>query len=56
MLILMKRFEIIARQDRIVYMLLVVTASIGLAWVLWRHQYVAAHDHPATPTTTAPAR
>ncbi len=51
----MKRFDIIARQDRVVYILLIVTAAVGLAWVLWRHQYVAAHDHPAPalPATTA---
>ena len=43
----MKRTEIILRQDRIVYILLVVTAAIGLTWVLWRHQHLLAHEQPA---------
>ncbi|MDO7884592.1 hypothetical protein [Hymenobacter cheonanensis] len=52
----MKRTEIILRQDRIVYTLLIVTAAIGLAWVLWRHQYLLARTShggalPATQAT-----
>jgi hypothetical protein len=52
----MKRTEIILRQDRIVYLLLIVTAAIGLAWVLWRHHYLLERDRhssalPATQTT-----
>lgn len=49
----MKRTDlltIVNRQNRIVYTLLVVSAVIGLAWVLWRHQYLAAqeaHKHAA---------
>ena len=35
---------IVNRQNRIVHVLLVVSAAIGLAWVLWRHQYLAAQD------------
>lgn len=53
----MKRTEIIIRQDRIVYTLLLVTAAIGLAWVLWRHQYLLARDNPhtsAVPAASAP--
>jgi hypothetical protein len=38
---------VINRQNRVVYTLLVVTAAIGLAWVLWRHQYLAGHSGPA---------
>ena len=52
----MKRTEILIRQDRIVYTLLLVTAAIGLAWVLWRHQYLLSHSRPgsgAAPTATA---
>jgi hypothetical protein len=48
---------IINRQNRVVYTLLVVSAAIGLAWVLWRHQYLAAHSGPApTAVPTAAAR
>ncbi|MGI4761939.1 MAG: hypothetical protein ACRYF0_14620 [Janthinobacterium lividum] len=48
----MKRTEILVRQDRIVYTLLIVTAVIGLAWVLWRHQYLLERTrHSAVPTT-----
>ena len=54
----MKRTEIILRQDRIVYILLVVTATIGLTWVLWRHQYLLTHGGQsapaALPAATAP--
>ncbi|GAB3635516.1 hypothetical protein GCM10027422_11060 [Hymenobacter arcticus] len=57
----MKRADLIAtiinRQNRVVYTLLVVTAAIGLAWVLWRHQYLAAHSSPASVAVpAAPAR
>ena len=53
----MKRTEIIIRQDRIVYVLLIVTAAIGLAWVLWRHQYLLSRNGSAAaaaPTVAAP--
>ena len=41
----------IARQDRIIYTLLIVTAAIGLTWVIWRHQYLIYQDqHQAKPT------
>ena len=51
----MKRTEILIRQDRIVYTLLIVTAAIGLAWVLWRHQYLLERTRHggAVPTTQA---
>jgi len=52
----MKRIDFIARQDRIVYILLVVTAAVGLAWVLWRHQHLL-HRGAATPASVSlPAR
>ncbi|GAA4503444.1 hypothetical protein GCM10023172_28290 [Hymenobacter ginsengisoli] len=53
----MKRTEILIRQDRIVYTLLIVTAAIGLAWVLWRHQYLLSRSHlgtAAAPVATTP--
>lgn len=49
----MKRTEIILRQDRIVYILLVVTAAVGLTWVLWRHQHLLSHDRVAPVTQAA---
>jgi hypothetical protein len=56
--LLMKRTEIILRQDRIVYILLVVTATIGLTWVLWRHQHLLTQGGQAAPaalpTATTP--
>lgn len=43
----------IARQDRIIYTLLIVTAAIGLTWVIWRHQYLIYRDqHQAKPAPT----
>lgn len=56
MRLLMKRTEILLRQDRIVYTLLIVTAAIGLAWVLWRHQSLltrASHGSALPPTQAA---
>ena len=57
--LLMKRTEILLRQDRIVYLLLIMTAAIGLAWVLWRHHYLLTHNGPAAagvPAATAARR
>lgn len=55
----MKRADLVAtiinRQNRVVYTLLVVSAAIGLAWVLWRHQYLAAHTNPAPLAVPAAA-
>jgi hypothetical protein len=41
----------IERQNRIIYVLLIVTASIGLAWVIWRHQYIIYRDQHQPKTT-----
>lgn len=42
--------EFIKRQDRIIYTLLIITAAIGLSWVIWRHQYLIYRDqHQAKP-------
>lgn len=43
----------IERQNRIVYVLLIVTAAIGLAWVIWRHQYIIYRDQHQTKTAQA---
>lgn len=37
----MKQNEIISRQNRVVYILLVIVGSLGLAWAIWRHWYLA---------------
>lgn len=45
----------IERQDRIIYILLVATAAIGLSWVIWRHQYLIYRDqHPTNVVKTLP--
>lgn len=52
----MKVNEIIARQNRVVYILLVVVGALGLAWTIWRHQYLAqADDAPAAASIAQPA-
>ncbi|NML67117.1 hypothetical protein HHL22_18080 [Hymenobacter sp. RP-2-7] len=46
----------IERQDRIVYILLIVTAAIGLSWVIWRHQYLIYRDqHPTSVAKPVPS-
>jgi lipopolysaccharide export system protein LptC len=35
----MKANEILMRQDRAVYILMVLIASIGLLWSFWQHQH-----------------
>lgn len=57
----MKRADLVAtiinRQNRVVYTLLIVSAAIGLAWVLWRHQYLLTHNRLApVASPVAPAR
>jgi len=34
-----KANEIIIRQDRVVYILMVLLASLGLLWSFWQHQH-----------------
>ena len=46
----------IERQDRIVYTLLVITAAVGLSWVLWRHQYLIYRDQHAPKAGLAQPR
>lgn len=58
----MKRTDLLAivnRQNRIVYTLLLVSAAIGLTWVIWRHQYLAAQEarkHAARAAQRASSR
>ena len=52
----MKRIDFIARQDRVVHILLIVTAAIGLTWVLWRHQYLLRRAAAAPVSASRPAR
>ncbi len=35
----MKQNEIASRQNRVVYILLIVTGALGLAWAIWKHWY-----------------
>lgn len=51
----MKVNEIIARQNRVIYILLVVVGALGLVWTIWRHQYLAhAEDAPTAAPVTQP--
>ncbi len=40
----MKANEIIIRQDRVVYTLMIILAGLGLVWSLWQHK-----EHMAIP-------
>lgn len=45
----MKATEILLRQNRVVYILMVLVASLGLLWSFWQHQHPAsdaAHPRP----------
>ncbi len=44
----MKANEILIRQDRVVYLLMVLVASLGLLWSFWQHQHPAG-DAAARP-------
>ena len=35
----MKANELIARQDRVIYILMVLLASVGLLWSFWQRQH-----------------
>lgn len=50
----MKANEILIRQDRVVYILMVLVASLGLLWSFWQHQQPAAAAVPKA-TIAAPA-
>ncbi|RZK10217.1 MAG: hypothetical protein EOO56_29475 [Hymenobacter sp.] len=47
----MKANEIIFRQNRIVYTLMLLLAGVGLVWSFWQHQ---RHDEPVR-SASAPA-
>ena len=50
----MKQNEIIPRQNRVVYTLLIVVAALGLVWAVWKHQHMA-HEPMGTPAAPAAA-
>lgn len=50
----MKVNEILIRQDRAVYILMVLVASLGLLWSFWQHQHPASAAVPQA-TTLSPA-
>jgi hypothetical protein len=57
----MKINEILIRQDRVVYTLMILLASIGLFWGFWQHQHPAgavgkAATAPPTATTAPNAK
>ena len=51
----MKVNEIIFRQNRIVYTLMVLLAGMGLVWSFWQHQHSAGPVGPATAASAAAA-
>jgi len=52
-----KANEILARQDRAVYILMVLVASLGLLWSFWQHRQqpgnAAARPLPGVPAHQA---
>lgn len=50
----MKANQILIRQDRVVYILMVLVASLGLLWSFWQHQHPAG-DAAARPLPGLPA-
>ncbi|MGI4864571.1 MAG: hypothetical protein ACRYFZ_11670 [Janthinobacterium lividum] len=44
----MKANELIIRQDRVVYTLMILLAGIGLLWSFWQHQHNA--EIPGMPS------
>ncbi len=51
----MKANEILMRQDRVVYILMVLVASLGLVWSFWQHQHPANAVVPKASTRAAAA-
>jgi lipopolysaccharide export system protein LptC len=43
-----KASELIARQDRVIYILMVLLASVGLLWSFWQRQHQSG-DAAAQP-------
>ncbi|TVT38340.1 hypothetical protein FNT36_19270 [Hymenobacter setariae] len=52
----MKANEIIFRQNRIVYTLMIVLAGLGLLWGFWDRQHKAAQASPTSAAPAAPVR
>lgn len=44
----MKANELIARQDRVIYVLMLLLASVGLLWSFWQRQH-QSEDAVARP-------
>ncbi|RYY21289.1 MAG: hypothetical protein EOO36_01170 [Cytophagaceae bacterium] len=49
----MKVNELIVRQDRVVYTLMLLLAGLGLLWSFWQHQHNADIISPASPVQPA---
>jgi lipopolysaccharide export system protein LptC len=47
--------EVIPRQNHIVYILMVVLATIGLVWAFWERQHRASEAVPAKQAATTVA-
>jgi hypothetical protein len=47
-----KANELIIRQDRVIYTLMILLASLGLLWSFWQRQHPA--DTVGTAATTQP--
>ena len=52
----MKATEIIFRQNRVVYTLMIVLAGLGLLWSFWDRQHKAEQASPNSATHMAPVR
>jgi lipopolysaccharide export system protein LptC len=50
-----KANEILIRQDRVVYILMVLLASVGLLWGFWQHQHPKDALVPTTTAAKSPA-
>jgi lipopolysaccharide export system protein LptC len=50
-----KANEIIFRQNRVVYTLMILLAGAGLVWSFWQHQHNAGPVGPATAASAAAA-
>ena len=51
----MKVNEVIFRQNRVVYTLMIVLAGLGLLWGFWDRQHSAGPVGPATAASAAAA-
>ncbi|RZK53714.1 MAG: hypothetical protein EOO59_12170 [Hymenobacter sp.] len=51
----MKANEIIFRQNRVVYTLMILLAGAGIVWGFWQHQHNGGPVGPATAAAQAKA-